>query len=70
MTTATITQAEIDERPDLNERAALLRSRGAPIPEGEINFPKDYLVTISIETIKKPGVFPVRSYIYEWQLKD
>lgn len=70
MTTATIAQAEIDERPSLVDRAALLRSRGAPIPEGEIHFPEEYLVTISYELKKKPGEFPVKSYIYEWELKD
>lgn len=69
MNTATITQSEIDERPDLKDRAALLRERGAPIPEGEINFSDNYLVIISIECRKVPGEFPVTSYTYEWEEK-
>lgn len=70
MNTLTVTQDEIDQCPSFEERAELLRSKGAPIPEGEIAFPTEYLVSVDWNKHSEPGEFPVYSFTYTWKLKD
>lgn len=66
MNTAEITQDEIDQL-DFNQRADLLRERGAPIPDGEMYFPQEYLVEVEM---KKKISSPDITWTYTWQLKD
>lgn len=66
-----VTQEEFDDAGVcFDARAELLRSKGAPIAPGECFFSSDYLVIVEIIERRVPGVFPVKSYRYEWVKKD
>lgn len=69
MNTLTVTHNEISARETFEERADLLRSRGAPIPEGETHFDTDYVVTVHVTETREPGEFPQLAYRYEWEKK-
>lgn len=66
-----VTQEEFDQAGVcFDARAELLRSKGAPIADGDCFFSSDYVVVVEIIERRVPGTFPVKGYRYEWSLKD
>lgn len=53
---ATLTQDEIEERPDPEERLELLKSKGVPIKDKRLNT-DDYCIGVTLH----------KTYVYTWE---